>query len=634
MRSETNDVQQIFQDRRQYRVPFYQRAYVWAKEEQWEPLWNDIRDKAEVRAVGETPTPHFLGAIVLEPQPRRGLKGVETYNIIDGQQRMTTLQYFLAALSISIGTDPTSSILPLLQGCVWNSNPNTMENPDVERFKVWPTFRDRTRYRVALQATNRNDLRVEFPTSFTQGGTLKKVGIDHPAALEAIWFFCDQIESWCAEQGAAQDRSLKIQGLAEAVLRDLKVVSISLEEGDDAQVIFETLNGRGAELHATDLIRNFIFMRADREDADSQSLYDTLWTPFEGTFWTETQRRGRLKRPRLEWFVQTALQAELGDVVEVGRLYTDYRRYVNQKPPVKAENQLNMLAKHSSNYHQLTSGSGADPIARFGQRIAIWDVSPTHALALRVASVGLSVEIQTRIFDDIVSFIVRRAMCGLTTKNYNNVFLLLLKILTADTTTSESFYNSLSAQRGDASRWPGDDEFKQAWIRGRVHQRLGDSARVRTVLSELENGLRSARTEAAFAPGEVPLDVDHILPEKWYAHWPLDGRTITEEEAASAAALSFGLENPTPQVQAIITREELKATIGNLTLVHYGINRSLQNGAFPSKSKAFFAESNLQLNRPLMVADHWDEATILERGNDLFEVARLIWRGPAPPVKP
>jgi uncharacterized protein with ParB-like and HNH nuclease domain len=87
MRSETNDVQQIFQDRRQYRVPFYQRAYVWGKEEQWEPLWSDIRDKAEVRMAGATPTPHFLGAIVLEPQPRRGLRGVETYNIIDGQQR-------------------------------------------------------------------------------------------------------------------------------------------------------------------------------------------------------------------------------------------------------------------------------------------------------------------------------------------------------------------------------------------------------------------------------------------------------------------------------------------------------------------------------------------------------------------
>jgi hypothetical protein len=42
VKSDTNDVQQMFQDRRQYRVPFYQRSYVWSKEEQWEPLWSDI----------------------------------------------------------------------------------------------------------------------------------------------------------------------------------------------------------------------------------------------------------------------------------------------------------------------------------------------------------------------------------------------------------------------------------------------------------------------------------------------------------------------------------------------------------------------------------------------------------------
>ncbi len=51
-----------------------------------------------------------------------------------------------------------------------------------------------------------------------------------------------------------------ITAIAEAVLRDLNIVSIALGEEDDAQIIFETLNGYGAELHATDLIRNFIFM--------------------------------------------------------------------------------------------------------------------------------------------------------------------------------------------------------------------------------------------------------------------------------------------------------------------------------------------------------------------------------------
>ena len=101
MRSETIPVQQVFQDRRQYLVPFYQRAYVWNKEEQWEPLWTDIAEKAEMRSKGDTPAPHFLGAIVLEPQARRGLRGVETYHIIDGQQRLTTLQYLLAAFAVA-----------------------------------------------------------------------------------------------------------------------------------------------------------------------------------------------------------------------------------------------------------------------------------------------------------------------------------------------------------------------------------------------------------------------------------------------------------------------------------------------------------------------------------------------------
>jgi hypothetical protein len=154
-----------------------------------------------------------LGAIVLEPQPRRGLKGVETYNIIDGQQRLTTLQYFLAALSISSRGSSAFPLLPLVDGCVWNPNPSTMENPDIERFKVWPTFRDRDPYRTAMQATNLSDLRQGFPASFTQVGTLKKVGIDHPAALEAIWFFCDQIDGWCAQEDANELRLQNIERL-------------------------------------------------------------------------------------------------------------------------------------------------------------------------------------------------------------------------------------------------------------------------------------------------------------------------------------------------------------------------------------------------------------------------------------
>jgi len=140
MKSETMSVQRLFQDRRQYRVPFFQRPYVWNKEDQWERLWTDISEKADVRIEGDQPPPHFLGATVLEPQQRSGLLGVEASNIIDGQQRLTTLQYFLAALAIILRQEEQTTLLSLVEGCLWNANTDTMQQPELEVFKVWPTF--------------------------------------------------------------------------------------------------------------------------------------------------------------------------------------------------------------------------------------------------------------------------------------------------------------------------------------------------------------------------------------------------------------------------------------------------------------------------------------------------------------
>lgn len=197
--------------------------------------------------------------------------------------------------------------------------------PEYPVFKVWPTFRDQKNFILALEAQGLEELRSRFPTSFTQVGTLKKVGADHPPALEALWYFTSRFESWIAE--VPERTSDRAESLILAILRDMKIVSILLDPEDDAQVIFETLNGRGAQLHATDLIRNYLFMRADRDGADSQNLYDTLWSPFETAYWAEYQRRGRMKKPRLEWLIHASLQAELHEEIDLSRLYFEYRSF-------------------------------------------------------------------------------------------------------------------------------------------------------------------------------------------------------------------------------------------------------------------------------------------------------------------
>lgn len=626
MKSETWTVQQLFQDRRQYRVPFYQRPYVWNLEEQWEPIWGDIAEKAANRLEGVEPAPHFLGAIVLEPQPSDGLRGVPTLHIIDGQQRLTTLQYILAALSIELVEHEAQSILPLIEGCVWNNNPDTMNRPEIEKYKLYPTFRDRPPFEAAMTAQTKDELRSRFSPHFTQAGALRRIGMDHPPALEAIWFFSAEIDKWISKQ---TDKKLALEKLAEAILRDLKLVLISLEPQDDAQVIFETLNGRGAELHATDLIRNFVFMRADRDGANAAELYDTLWRDFENGFWAEKQRRGRLTRPRLEWFMQSTLQSEIADDIDVGKLYEGYRRFVlDQRPPLPAKQQLEVLARYADKYRQFVSGSGPDPIARFGQQIAVWDASPVHAVALSVAIGGTNADAQKQMFDDILSYIVRRSVCGLSSKSYNKVFLQLLKRLKKGEVTPDGLRAALSALEGDSSRWPRDEEFRRHWMTASILPRLAELPRVRAVFWSLENAMRSSRREELMTPELTNLDIDHILPDEWFEHWPLDNTPVTKQEADAAILAEFDLREQTQREKAINRRQQLKNTIGNLTFLHYGINRGLRNTSFDKKRERLFKESNLHLNRELMLKNTWGDDDIEARGKALFDIACKIWRGP------
>jgi uncharacterized protein with ParB-like and HNH nuclease domain len=87
----------IFEKKHRLEVPLFQRQYVWGLTQQWQPLWEDIARKFTETLEGRTDAPvHFLGAIVLD-QKQTPTTHVEKRQIIDGQQRLTTLQIFLSA---------------------------------------------------------------------------------------------------------------------------------------------------------------------------------------------------------------------------------------------------------------------------------------------------------------------------------------------------------------------------------------------------------------------------------------------------------------------------------------------------------------------------------------------------------
>ena len=624
MKSDDITVQQLFQDRRQYMVPFYQRSYVWTLSNQWDQLWDDIRVKAESRLEGNRITPHFLGAVVLDPQPRVGLIGVDTLHIIDGQQRLVTLQFVLKSVLLTLKLVKSNAISEIVSGMLKNSNPDTMRDSDIETFKVWPTFRDRKNYRSAIDAKDRDELKGLFPNSFTQRETIRKIGVRHPAPLEAIWFFTARFERWVKE-GTDEEVAVRAETLATSVLQDLKVVSIVLDEDDDAQVIFETLNGRGAQLHATDLIRNFIFMRADREGSDSENLYNTFWSNFEQSYWNIGQRRGRMVKPRVEWFIHASLQAELREEIDLGRLYFEYRRYVfNDNEPKTAQAQLETLTQYAVQYQELIDGSASSPIAKFGQRIAPYDITTLHSLALLIGASSISDEAKDEMFSFLLSYVVRRTICGLTTKNYNNIFISILRNLSKEELSPEVLSRLLSTLKGEASRWPRDEEFRNACQGAAIYPGALEAPKMRAILAELELGLRlNARTEDSFNSNLNNLDIDHILPRSWYKYWPLPDGTEVDQSNISSIQLKQLIGVPLDENEAaIMKRQNSIPTLGNLTLLNLSVNREAQHKAFPIKKELLLANTNLRLNVPLLGIKNWNEEEIQKRGELLGSVQK------------
>ena len=136
----TQTVYDLFNSRIQFVVPVYQRAYVWNETENWAVMWDDIADIAD-RFIADpaAQTRHFLGPIVLEEQHFE-VGGVDPRLVIDGQQRLTTLQVILSAAVDVAKAHGAEDVARDLGELIFNRGRTVEGNL---RFKIWPSRRDR-----------------------------------------------------------------------------------------------------------------------------------------------------------------------------------------------------------------------------------------------------------------------------------------------------------------------------------------------------------------------------------------------------------------------------------------------------------------------------------------------------------
>ena len=369
-------IAELFQNREQYLIPLFQRGYVWTLTHQIQPLWEDIIDRMDALKehrenalkVGGADKlkplrKHFLGAIVVGSPVSADSEVIATREVIDGQQRITTLQIMLFAFRDVLKPFNDEALNDDMRTLTYNKG---KYRSTTNHLKVWPTNVGRDIMQILESGGEVVEICKRFPAK-----NAAKEKIERPPMVQAYLFFYSMLHCLIRDRrfddpmspgdfgdehtvaravtrSIDKDNIIKIPfldstaNLASAgLLRDalqscFQIMRLQLDAEDDPQIIFETLNARGAPLQPSDLIRNFLFLRATRNGENVDSLYENYWREFDektdpgsgakgAKFWKAEERQGRLKNSRLDLLLYHYVGLRKREDLKVAHVFEEFK---------------------------------------------------------------------------------------------------------------------------------------------------------------------------------------------------------------------------------------------------------------------------------------------------------------------
>jgi hypothetical protein len=597
----------IFRRDVRYVVPVFQRRYAWERERQWEPFWGDVLEVVEdyieaARNTGTAPRGdelpvHFLGAIVVQLLPF-GAGQLELREVIDGQQRLTTIQLLIGAAASALGARGASGQADVLRDLIENRPYLTKGQPDAV-FKVWPTKHDRTAFRAVMTDANVDS------------------SLDSHRIVQAFRFFEAAVGEW-ADSIPEADHELHFQALEAVVRAQLHIVWIDLDNRDNAQVIFETLNDRGAPLNAIDLVKNLVFQHQHGGD-EAEELYEQYWAWIEDDWWQQKIRLGRLDRVQADVFLQHWLQMRLAKEVNSDYLFKSFAKMLEaEAPDVKAL--IPQFAEDAQLYRSFSSQPHGTRRREFFDRLHTLNTTtpfPLVLLLFKQPTTVLSVEDVDHCLTTIEDYLIRRMLLRGTAQGYNRLFTELVRdVKQAPSSAPETIEQYLVGAEGTSRRWPRDADLLPVLTESRAYG-SGAIARHRLldVLWEVETRrMRTAKHENLDRPSG--LQIEHVMPQSWKKSWPLP----TDDDGPA---------------EILEARRKIAINkLGNLTLVTEKLNPALSNADWQTKRKGLAQHSLLAMNQRLVesYASGFDENSIADRGEQLARHILALWPGPSPGV--
>lgn len=537
----------------QFFIPVFQRDYSWKAKKHCAQLWDDV-----VRA-GSAANTHFLGAIVCSPAEDLAT-GFPRWQVIDGQQRLTTLTLLFAAMRDHLLETERPEVNGITPEWIDDNYLTNRHGRNDHRYRLLLRRHDRT---ALCRLIDKKQPRPKGVSDAVEAAYLhfrNKLG---NANFAEVW-----------------------RGIL-----SLGIVEVTLKGDDDAQAIFESLNATGLELNKSDLIRNCILMGL--KEAEQTAMYNEHWIAIEKLFRNEKDRVfDNFARDYLDMKERNEKQTRKESI------YPDFRRFwKEQRKSVDLEPALADMVRHARHYAAVLVGPGK-PSAREERYRGIRQLRAAPAItAMRLlACLDDALDFGQRDFlealDLIESYLVRRSVCGESTRGYDTVF----AVLTSKIGARKPLLDLKTAFRllPHGQGFPSDDAFHHAL---REREMYGLRA-CKLILERLENH----DTKEPSNTGRYTIE--HILPQnpKLSPQWT---------------------EMLGPAWQSV--QETWVHRLGNLTLTGY--NKEYSDRSFDEKKtmKGGFRQSAVRLNSFVADKEQWTTSEIKERTCLLADRALKIW---------
>ena len=585
MQTITNKVRDLFQgSSRQFVIPIFQREYVWSRNKQLEDFWNDFLRLYENSNQNKK---HFLGAIVLQNQDTQ-LGLISKHNIIDGQQRITTIQILFMSFYEYFSRYDLKNEKDTLASYIFN-NISVKEKTDV--LKLYPTPDDLENF----------NLLVEY---LREGRHTK---LDNKSNIFAAFdYFNEKLLEFSSN---LLQEGLDLIQVHDEVFKFFNIISektefaqLTLDIDEDPQLIFEVLNNRGTPLLISDLIKNEILLNFE-SDVKQKEINEKYFLHFteDKDFWYKEMSRGRTKRRIIDWFYYDFISYKKQEVITFSNLFLELKDFTETLDIFEF---LEMMLKTSSYYKNLLSEDYEGDLLNLVRTTDILKIYSLFPLILQIESSN-EINCKKDIAKMLESYLWRRAILKLTTSNYNRFFNRLILIIENNLLNDnihlevESFLTSASS---DTDYWPTDVEIRNRLKEMKFYSQMSTNPRKTFLMKIIEDEIADNKKEDFKLSN---LQIEHLLPQAWEANWDIN--EIIDE---------YNTDNVDDIKQLI---DHKKHTLGNLTLLTGKLNNDVSNYEWKRKYPEISKYSALVMNS-LLPSDKWNLSRIDDRTIKFTEI--------------